>query len=177
MRARLALVPALGGGLGRGPVLFLGLAGGCRSVSEIAPPALTLRDVAVRAFSGGVADLTLEVEVENANDFEVTLVALSGDLEIEGAEIGRLAWSGEHDCPKRRASRVRIPLHCVVGEHGGLLAGLIDRRPLHHALRGEATFARGVIRRAYPVATEGQLAPAAGSQSGRADGSEGRHAR
>lgn len=147
----------------RALALALGLALGCRSVSEIAAPAITLRDVEVRAFSGGVADLTLEVEVENGNDFEVTLVALSGGLELEGAEVGRLAWFGELDCPKRQASRVRIPLHVAVGEHGDLFTALIDRRPMRHALRGEATFARGVIRRACPVATEGQLAPAAGS--------------
>jgi LEA14-like dessication related protein len=140
-------------------VTALGLeAAGCRSVSEMAAPVFTLSDVDVRGFSGGVADLVLTLQIENLNDFEITLIALSGGLAIDGAEVGQVKWSGEIDCPKNSAAVARIPIHLAVTENQEIFSDLIDRRrPFRHGLRGESTFARGVIQRTYPVAVEGQL--------------------
>jgi len=133
-------------------------AGGCRSVSEFAAPMITLSDLEVRGFSGGAADLVLELKVDNLNNFEITLVGLTGGLLIEDLEVGQLAWRGEIDCPKGEESVVRIPVHMAVGDHREIFRALIDRRkPLRHALRGESTFARGMIQRTYPVAAEGKV--------------------
>lgn len=133
-------------------------AAGCRSVNEIKTPEIRLRNIHVQGLSGGVADVVLEVMVDNANDFEVRLIDLTAAIVLAGAQVGEVSWSGEFDCPRERASVLRIPLRLTVGEHKEVFSTLIDRRqPLRHELRGESTFAHGVIRHTYPLATEGEI--------------------
>ncbi len=135
-------------------VLMLSFASGCR-VDEIETPSIKLGHVEVRGLSGGIADLLLEINVENKNDFAVTLVGISGGLELDGIEVGRVTWSGEHPCAKKKESTLHVPLRLSVGDHRGAFMALIDgSRAVHSALHGEATFARGVIRKTYPMAAK-----------------------
>ena len=133
----------------------------CRSPEEIAAPQVTLANVEVRALSGGEADLTLGLAIGNPNPFDVTLVAIQGSLFLAGVEAGPVAWSGEKPCAKKGAVEARIPVHLVVGAgQDSLVGALVDQKHMRKALRGEVTFARGVIRRTFPMATDGQRAGA-----------------
>jgi hypothetical protein len=139
-------------------VMAIALGAGCRPVDEIAAPLVRFEDAEVRAYSGGVADLTLEFEIENVNGFDLTLTEMKGNLLVDGVEIGRLNWSGESFCPKREATRVRLPQHLTVRSgHGRIFSDLIDRKPMDRVFRGQATFARGVVLSIFRVATDGEL--------------------
>jgi hypothetical protein len=129
---------------------------GCRSVEEIAAPQVTLANVEVRTLSGGEADLTLGLAIGNPNPFDVTLVEIQGTLFLAGVEAGPVAWSGEKPCAKQGAVEARIPAHLAVGDRDSLITALVDYKPMRKALRGEVTFARGVIRRTFPMATDGK---------------------
>jgi hypothetical protein len=135
-------------------------AGGCRQVDEIAAPQVTLPAIEVRSYSGGEADLALGLTVGNPNPFDIILVMIEGTLYLEGREVGLVIWQGEQPCSAKGAVRADIPVHLhLAGVAGGdsLLTDLVDQRPLEQAVRGEMTFARGVIRRTFPVATDGRL--------------------
>jgi hypothetical protein len=135
-----------------GRLLVLALAtAACSPVTEISAPLITLDDIEVRAFSGGVADLSLALTLINQNDFEITLVELSGSLVLAEREVGPVHWGGEFDCAKRDTTAVRIPVHLGVGGESELFRSLIDRGQVPASVRGEATIARGVVRRTYPV--------------------------
>ena len=134
------------------------LLAGCRSVEEIAAPQVTLANVEVRGLSGGEADLTLGLAIGNPNPFDVTLVEIQGTLFLAGVEAGPVAWSGEKPCAKQGAVEARIPAHLAMGDRDSLITALVDHKPMRKALRGEVTFARGVIRRTFPMATDGQRA-------------------
>jgi LEA14-like dessication related protein len=132
--------------------------GGCRNVTEFAAPAITLSDLEVRGLSGGAADLIIELNVDNMNNFEITLIGLSAGLLVEDVELGQVNWKGEFDCPKSEEAVVRIPFRMAVGDNSEIFNALIDRRKLMRpALRGESTFARGVVQRTYPLAAEGKI--------------------
>lgn len=134
-------------------------AGGCSPAAEISAPILALDDIDVRGFSGGVADLSLDLDVINQNNFEIVLVQLSGALDLDAQAVGTVNWSGEFACAKRDTTTVRIPVRLTVEEEAaGIFRSLIDRRPMPAGLRGETTIARGVIRRTYPVALTRALA-------------------
>lgn len=133
-------------------VLALALAvTACSPVTQISAPLITLDDIVVRSFSGGVADLSLDLTLVNQNDFEITLVELSAALVLDEREVGTVNWTGEFDCAKQDTTALRIPVHVAVGGESEIFRSLIDRRPVGANLRGEATIARGVIRRTYPV--------------------------
>ena len=134
------------------------LAPGCRNLEEIAAPQVTLPGVEVRSYSGGEADLTLGVAVGNPNPFDLTLIEIEGTLFLDKREIGPVSWQGELGCKKQEVVQVQIPTHVRVSKAGGdsLLAALVDRQDVRHAVRGEVTFARGVIRRTFPLATDGR---------------------
>jgi hypothetical protein len=143
--------------------LFVAVAGalaapGCHKVDEIAAPQVTLPGVEVRSYSGGEADLTLGFAVGNPNSFDLTLIEIDGTLFLNKREIGPVAWQGERDCKKQGAVQVRIPAHVVLSQAGvdSLLAAMVDGRDVMQAVRGEVTFARGVIRRTFPLATDGR---------------------
>ena len=143
--------------------LFVAVAGalaapGCHKVDEIAAPQVTLPAVEVRSFSGGEADLTLGFAVGNPNSFDLTLIEIDGTLFLNKREIGPVAWQGERECKKQGAVQVRIPAHVVLSQAAGdsLVAALVDGRDVMQAVRGEVTFARGVIRRTFPLATDGR---------------------
>jgi len=131
---------------------------GCRNMEEIAAPQVTLPSVEVRSYSGGEADLRLNFAVGNPNPFDLTLIEVKGTLFLDRQEIGPVAWKGEQTCKKQGAVQVQIPTHVVLTPAGGdsLLAPLVDQRDVMHAVRGEVTFARGVIQRTFPLATDGR---------------------
>jgi hypothetical protein len=133
---------------------------GCRQVDEIAAPQVTLPGIDVRSYSGGEADLTLGLTIGNPNPFDITLVAIQGRLFLEGREIGPVSWQGEQPCKSKAAVQARIPAHLHLAPGIGadsLLVALVDRREVKQAVRGEMTFARGMVRRTFPVATDGRL--------------------
>jgi len=132
-------------------VVGAALLAACHSVTEIAAPVITLDDVEVRSFSGGVADLSLVLTLINQNDFEITLVELAGSLALDEQEVGAVRWTGEFDCAKQDTTALRVPVRLTVDTEGEVYRALIDRRPLRETVTGEATIARGVIRRTYPV--------------------------
>lgn len=127
----------------------LGIA--CSPVTEISAPLITLDEVEVRNFSGGIADLSLVLTLINQNNFEITLVELAGSLSLDEEAVGPVRWSGEFDCAKRDTTAMRVPVRLTVGTESEIFRALIDRRPLREAVTGEVTIARGVIRRTYPV--------------------------
>jgi LEA14-like dessication related protein len=133
-------------------VVGAALLAACRPVTEIAAPAIALDDVEVRSFSGGMADLSLVLTIINRNDFEITLVELAGTLALDEQEVGPVRWTGELDCAKQGTTALRVPVRLTVDTGGEIYRALIDRRPLRETVTGEATIARGVIRRTYPVA-------------------------
>lgn len=136
---------------------------GCRPVDEIAAPVVTFEDVLVRSYSGGIAELTLELSVKNVNGFELTLTELDGELLFGGVEVGRATWSGEVSCPKEEAARVRIPQRLTVGAgQDEIFGALIDRQEMSHVFHGEMKFARGVITRTFRVATDAHMGGVAG---------------
>jgi len=134
---------------------------GCRNMEEIAAPQVTLPAVEVRSYSGGEADLTLGFAVGNPNPFDLTLIEIDGTLFLNRREIGPVTWKGERECKKQGAVQVQIPAHVLLAKAAqakgdSLLAALVDNRDVMHAVRGEVTFARGVIRRTFPLATDGR---------------------
>jgi hypothetical protein len=141
-----------------GVVAASAILAGCRSVEEIAAPQVTLNGVEVRGLSGGEADLILALAVGNPNPFDVTLVEIQGTLFLAGVDVGPIGWTGERPCAKQGAVEARIPAHLAVGDRDSLVSALVDQKPMRKALRGEVTFARGVIRRTFPMATDGQRA-------------------
>jgi hypothetical protein len=135
----------------------------CRRVDEIAAPQVTLPSIEVRSYSGGEADLMLGFAVGNPNSYDLTLVQINGTLYLSDQEAGPVVWSGEQECKKQGAVQARIPMHLQLGHVAGgdsLLAALVDRKQVRQAVRGEMTFARGVIRRTFPIATDGRRADA-----------------
>jgi LEA14-like dessication related protein len=124
----------------------------CNPAAEISAPVMTLADIEFRAFSGGTANLSLVLTVDNQNSFEITLVEIAGALTLDEIPVGEVRWSGEIRCPKQDTTTVRIPVHLVVvGEGSDIFRDLIDRRPMVQTLRGEATIARGVITRSFSI--------------------------
>ncbi len=124
---------------------------GCNPAAEISAPVIALNDVEVRGFSGGVAQLYLWFDIVNQNGFEITLVRIKGSLTLDDRDVGEASWSGEIDCTPRDTTSVHIPVRLAVGAADDLFRALIDRQPMRHRLRGEATIARGVIQRTYAV--------------------------
>jgi hypothetical protein len=130
----------------------------------MAAPQVTLPEVEVRSYSGGEADLTLGLTVGNPNPFDITLVEVQGTLFLNDREVGPVGWQGEQECKSKAAVQARIPVHVHLTPLAGgdsLLVALVDRRAMKQAVRGEMTFARGMIRRTFPVATDGRLDAAA----------------
>jgi LEA14-like dessication related protein len=154
MSARYPARPGSPGRRLRIPVLLAAaavLAAACSPVTEISAPLITLEEVEVRSFSGGIADLSLVLTLINQNSFEITLVELTGALSLDEHEVGPIHWTGEFDCAKRDTTAMRVPVRLTVGTENEIYHALIDRRPLGESVTGEVTIARGVIRRTYPV--------------------------
>jgi LEA14-like dessication related protein len=130
---------------------------GCKQPDQIESPAIGMRNLHVRQYSGGRADIEADLLVKNPNDFDVTLTRVHLDLEIDGVPLGRIEWSGQIPIAKNIESPASIPTTLQVGAHDDVFTALIDRQAVSYALAGEIGVDRGVISLDLPVEASGRL--------------------
>ena len=141
-----------------GLLVAAGLAAhGCKQPDQIESPEISMRNLHVRQYSGGRADIEANLLIKNPNDFDVSLTSVHLDLEIDGVALGRLEWSGQIPIARNIESPAAIPTTLQVGTHDDVFTALIDREAVSYALAGEIGVDRGVIALQLPVEASGRL--------------------
>ena len=92
----------------------------------IEKPAFRVREILVDRITAEDLRITLKVEAENPNRFDLTLTALNYTLTLDQREAGKGTLATEVRLPASTQSMVDLPVTARLGPAGGLLKSLFS---------------------------------------------------
>jgi len=89
-------------------------------VGAVQKPSVNVIDMNFRGFSGGGADLVIDLEVDNPNILSGTLTGLDAIVYVNGGEVGPANIEREYPIAGQRVSPVEVVVHMQNVPLGGL---------------------------------------------------------
>lgn len=153
---------------------LLGLLGGCATIglTKFQPPGIVVQGVTLRRadLSGGILDVTLEVD--NPNRFEVRGVGLDLGMDLEGVHFGDVQYGEELRLPREAITAVTVPVTFTWAGVGAAARAILDQGDVHYAVKGEARLQTPYGRERVPFTRAGTLSLGRPAGSGTAAGKD-----
>ncbi len=125
----------------------------------IEKPAFRLQEVVVDHISAGDLRMTLKVEAENPNRFDLTITSLDYTFTIDRHQVGKGSLTTEVRLPASAKSIVDIPLSVRLGPAGGLLKSIFSGRESVYGIEGTARIHTLIGSTTVPFSATGTFRP------------------
>jgi len=101
-------------------------------------PVFSVKEILVDQISSGNLHITLKVEAENPNRFDLTMTALDYTFFLDNREVGRGSLAQEVNLPASAKSTVELPVTARLSPTGGLLKSIFSARESAYKIEGTA---------------------------------------
>jgi LEA14-like dessication related protein len=104
----------------------------------IEKPTFSVKEILVDQISSGDLHITLKIEAENPNRFDLTMTALDYTFFLDHREVGKGSLAKEVILPASARSTVELPVTARLGPTGGLLKSFFSARESVYKIEGTA---------------------------------------
>jgi len=123
----------------------------------IEKPALSVKEILVDQISSGDLHITLKVEAENPNRFDLTMTALDYTFSLDNREVGRGSLAQEVKLPASAKSTVELPVSARLSPTGGLLKSIFSARESVYKIEGTARVSTAIGATTFPFTRTGSF--------------------
>ncbi len=123
----------------------------------IEKPILSVREIRVDQISPGDLHITLKVEAENPNRFDLKLTALDYTFYLDQREVGRGSLAEEISLPASSKSAVELPVTARLSPTGGLLKSVFSARDSVYKIVGTARVSTTLGSTTFPFSRTGSF--------------------
>ncbi|MCX5834551.1 MAG: LEA type 2 family protein [Deltaproteobacteria bacterium] len=123
----------------------------------IEKPALSVKEILVDQISSGNLRITLKVEAENPNRFDLTMTALDYTFFLNNREVGRGSLAQEVKLPASAKSTVELPVTARLSPTGGLLKSIFSARESVYKIEGTARVSTALGSTTFPFTRTGSF--------------------
>jgi len=123
----------------------------------IEKPVLTVKEIRVDQISSGDFHITIKVEAENLNRFDLTMTALDYTFSLDNREVGRGSLAREVSLPASSKSTVELPLAARLSTTGGLLKAIFSARQSIYKIEGTARVTTAIGGTTFPFSRTGSF--------------------
>ena len=123
----------------------------------IEKPALSVKEILVDQISSGDLHITLKVEAENPNRFDLTMTALDYTFSLDNREVGRGSLAQEVKLPASAKSTVELPVTARLSPTGGLLKSIFSARESVYKIEGTARVSTAIGATTFPFTRTGSF--------------------
>jgi LEA14-like dessication related protein len=123
----------------------------------IEKPALSVKEIRVDQISSGDLHITLKVEAENPNRFDLTMTALDYTFSLDHREVGRGSLAQEVSLPALSKSTVELPVTARLSPTGGLLKTIFSARETVYKIEGTARVSTAIGGTTFPFTKTGSF--------------------
>lgn len=141
-------------------VLMLGvLLAGC--LGSVKKPEVVLQDIRVGGIGLRGASLVAELDIRNANDFDIETDSITYELFASGQNgtyerVLTRTYNQRVEIGENRTTRVEVPIEFNYSELSGAGRTILDRGSLNYRLQGNV-FVREPLRRTMPFSKTGTV--------------------
>jgi LEA14-like dessication related protein len=101
-------------------------------------PSFNVKEILVDQISGGDLRITLKVEADNPNRFDLTLTALTYTFTLDQRQVAKGALATEVHLPASARSMIDLPVTAHLSPTGGLLKSIFSARESTYKIEGTA---------------------------------------
>ncbi len=123
----------------------------------IEKPTFSVKEILVDQISSGDLHITLKVEAENPNRFDLTMTALDYTFFLDHREVGRGSLAQEVKLPASSKSTVELPVTARLSPTGGLLKSIFSARESGYKIEGTARVSTTIGSTAIPFTGTGSF--------------------
>jgi LEA14-like dessication related protein len=123
----------------------------------IEKPALSVKEIRVDQTSSRDLHITLTVEAENPNRFDLTMTALDYTFFLDQREVGRGSLAQEVRIPASSKSTVELPLTARLSPTGGFLKSIFSARESVYKIEGTARVTTAIGGTTFPFSRTGSF--------------------
>jgi LEA14-like dessication related protein len=123
----------------------------------IEKPTFHVKEILVDQISAGDLRITLKVEADNPNRFDLTLTALDYTFTLDQREVGKGTLLTEAKLPASAKSMIDLPVTARLSPAGGLLKSLFSARESTYRIYGTARISTAFGSREVPFSGTGSF--------------------
>jgi LEA14-like dessication related protein len=123
----------------------------------IEKPALGVKEILVDQISSGDLHITLKIEAENPNRFDLTITALDYTFFLDHREVGKGSLANEVLLPASARSTVELPITARLSPTGGLLKSIFSARESVYKIEGTARVSTAIGGTTFPFTRTGSF--------------------
>ena len=140
-------------------IMFVALVLLCAACLErwMEEPTFILKEVTVTSFSATGAQVTLDLDVQNTNRFDLKLDSLAFKFYLQERELGAGTMQRPVTIQASRTARLRIPLQVSYNHLGGSFKEILTGRDIPYRFTGQAFVKMGIAHATLPFSKEGRI--------------------
>jgi LEA14-like dessication related protein len=124
----------------------------------IEKPVISVKEIGVdQISSSGNLHITLKVEAENPNRFDLTMTALDYTFFLDHRELGKGSLAREVRLPASSKSTVELPVTVRLSPTGGLLKSIFSARESVYKIEGTARVGTTIGSTTFPFTRTGSF--------------------
>jgi len=120
-------------------------------------PTFTLRKVSLSQVSSTESNLTLELDAQNPNLYNLTLKSFECVIYLKNEEIGNGRLEKEILIPSSSTTRIQVPLNVKYKDFRAILKALFTERDLPYKLEGSANVGSVFGSLKFPFSKDGHI--------------------
>jgi LEA14-like dessication related protein len=120
-------------------------------------PSFTLRGVTLSPISLAEMNLLLDLDVQNPNNFDLTLKSFGYTIYLKNEEIGNGRLEKELLIPSSSTTQIRVPLVAKFKDLSGSLKAIFTGDDLPYKIEGTADFSTVFGSLNFPFSKEGRI--------------------
>ncbi len=120
-------------------------------------PTFVIREITLSPRSFTEMNLSIGLDAQNPNRFDLTLQSFEYTVHLNHEEIGNGRLEKEVLIPSRSVTRLQIPLHAKFKNFSGSLKAIITGEDLPYRIEGKADVKTFFGSRHFPFSKEGRI--------------------